>query len=244
MSESHSCDAEVAESTAWRSVAETVAVVQQPGAGLGVVATRDVAAGECLLQERPLLLLTPDGAGRYNGVFRGDPEHTKLLLSTLSAAKPGAGELGSVIETNGIIIRVGAAAAFTAVHHLISRCNHSCAPNAAFSWDAEAGVGRLHAALAIRAGAAVEFNYGARGNRARRQRRLQQRFCFECACELCSLSGAALEASDAEEEARLWGGLTLSDEDEDEDEDEDGDEDEVEEGTVGVSGEDREPLAR
>jgi hypothetical protein len=237
MSETHSCDAEVAESAAWRSVADTVAVVQQPGAGLGVVATRDVAAGECLLQERPLLLLTPDGAGRYNGAFRGDPEHAKLLLLTLSAAKPGAGQLGSVIETNGIIIRDGAAAAFTAVHHLISRCNHSCVPNAAFSWDAEAGVGRLVAELPIRAGEAIEFNYGARGSRARRQRRLQQRFCFECACELCSLSGAPLEASDAEEEARLWGG-TLSDSDEVDEEVEE----EHEEGTVGVSGEGLEPL--
>ena len=241
MSETHSCDAEVAESAAWRSVAGTVAVVQDPGAGLGVVATRDIAAGECLLQEQPLLLLTPDGAGRYNGAFRGDPEHAKLLLSTLSAAKPGAGELGSVIETNGIVIRDGAAAAFTAVHHLISRCNHSCAPNAAFSWDAEAGVGRLHAALPIRAGAAVEFNYGARGSRARRQQRLQQRFCFACACELCSLSGAALEASDAEEEARLWGGVTLSDDDEASEAEE---EVEEEEGTVGESGEDWEPRVR
>ena len=210
---------EVAEivSAAWRSVSGTVAVVQDPGKDLGVVTTRDVATGECLLKERPLLLLTPDGAGRFDGTFSGETERTKLLLATLSAAKPGAGELGSVIETNGIVIRLGTAAAFTAVHHLISRCNHSCAPNAAFSWDAEASVGRLHAARPIPAGAAVVFNYGARGSRARRQRRLQQRFNFVCGCELCSLSGAALEASDAEEEARLWGRVTLSDDDDEDD---------------------------
>ena len=60
------------------------------------------------------------------------------------------------------------------------------------------------------------FNYGARGNRARRQRRLLERFNFVCGCELCSLSGDALSASDAEEEARMWGALVASDEDEDE----------------------------
>ena len=99
----------------------------------------------------------------------------------------------------------------------LRRCNHSCLPNAAFAWDGHRQVGRLSAIKAIAAGVEVTFNYGARGSRARRRRRLQQRFNFECACELCSLSGDALRRSDAEEELRLWGALEeASDSEEDE----------------------------
>ena len=211
---------------AWQAVAGTVTAMRAEGKAIGVVASRDIDAGECVLQERPLLTLTPDGAGRYDGRYNGrEPEQAKALLATLSAARPGAGTLGSVIETNGIVVGHGTPDAFTAIHLLISRCNHSCRPNAAFSWDAASGVGRLLATRPIASGAAVEFNYGASGSRARRQRRLLQRFHFECGCELCALSGAAREASDAHEEAKLWGGLALS-----------SDEDEVEAGEVGAPG--------
>jgi len=193
---------------AWEAVAHTVRVVRASDAkSLGVVATRDIGVGEELFRERPLLVLKPDGAGRFDGTWGGESEMARALLATLSSAKQGQGVLGSQIETNGIVVNYNSPHAFTAVHLLLSRCNHSCKPNASFSWDAASEEGCLHATLPIPAGAAVEFNYGASGSRARRQRRLQQRFQFLCACELCSLSGAALERSDAEEEARLWGDI-------------------------------------
>ena len=44
------------------------------------------------------------------------------LLSTLSAAKPGAGNLGGVIETNGIVVDHGQPDAFTVVLLRVSRC--------------------------------------------------------------------------------------------------------------------------
>ena len=201
---------------AWRSVSDIVTVATLANKGLALLTTRDVAAGECLLEDRPLLRLQSDSAGRYDGVYGGPRPQMRALLATLSDAKPGAGDLGAVIETNGIVINHGQPDAFTAVHLRISRCNHSCLPNAKFSFDAALGVGRLHALRPIAAGTEVSFNYGAKGGRARRQRRLLQRFNFVCGCELCSLAGDALSASDAEEEARLWGAVVASDDDESE----------------------------
>lgn len=196
---------------AWLAAAELLTVTLIKGKALGVVAARDIAPGELLLQERPLLKLTPDGEGRYDGTYSGEREATRSLLASLSAAKPGAGDLGGVIETNGIIVNHGQVDAFTVVQLMISRCNHSCAPNAAFSWDEELQLGRLVAKGPIRATTEVTINYGAFGSRARRQRMLFRRFNFTCSCELCSLRGEALEQSDAhEEEMRMQRFVSLS----------------------------------
>ena len=79
-------------SEAWQAVAGTVTAMRAEGKAIGVVASRDIDAGECVLQEPPLLTLTPDGAGRYDGRYNGrEPEQAKALLATLSAARPGAG---------------------------------------------------------------------------------------------------------------------------------------------------------
>ena len=176
---------------AWLS-AQWVTVALIDGKQIGVLAAaRNLAAGECLLQEEPLLKLTPDGAGRYDGTYAfGDRERARGLLRTLSAAKSGAGDLGGVIETNGIVVNHGQTSAFTVVQLMISRCNHSCAPNAAFSWDDELMVGRLITKHPIPAGTEVTINYGAKGNREMRQQFLFDRFNFECACPLCDLDHA------------------------------------------------------
>ena len=186
----------------WLAVADMVMVAVIDRKALGVLATRNLAQGECLLREWPLLRLTPDGAGRYDGVYHGDRERARALLSTLSASKSGAGDLGGVIETNGIVVSASRQRGpFTVVNLMISRCNHSCSPNAAFSWDAELQEACLSTKSPIRAGDEVTINYlGSRGSRARRQRLLLKRFDFVCTCELCSLSGEALARSDAQEE--------------------------------------------
>lgn len=187
---------------AWASVADTITPTLLENRSVGVLACRDLCADERLVQEVPLLILSSDGMGRYDGIY---PEtwgrtHARLLLGTLSAAQAGQGELGAVIETNGIVVRPQEGAIFTAVHLLISRCNHSCRPNAHFAWDEESSVGCLWTKRPIRKGCEVLINYGARGCRRRRQRFLMRNFNFTCTCELCSLRGEALVRSDLKEE--------------------------------------------
>ena len=200
---------------AWRAVAGLVTVTLIEGKALGVIATCDIAAGQLLLQEWPLLQLRPDGAGRYDGTYDGERERARALLSTLSSAKPGAGDLGGVIETNGIVVNHGQPGAFTVVNLMISRCNHSCAPNAVFVWDAVLELGRLDAKRPIPAGTEVTINYGAHGGRMRRQRILSQRFNFMCECELCCLSGEALKRNDALEEEHYSRESAVSSDEED-----------------------------
>ena len=68
---------------------------------------------------------------------------------------------------------------------LISRVNHSCAPNALFNFNDVLQKGTLEAVGGIACGEEITFNYGARGDREARQTFLRERFGFVCGCERC-----------------------------------------------------------
>ena len=77
---------------------------------LGIVARRELVEGETLLREEPLLRLTPDGEGRFDGRYglNGDRERCRELLTSLSQHATGkrgaeAGVFERVIETNGFV---------------------------------------------------------------------------------------------------------------------------------------------
>ena len=157
-------------------------VVDMPHKGYGVVAARDIPANTTLFHEEPLLRLTPDGHGRYDGRYGcgGDRDRCRALLHTLSQhacgkGNAGAGALERVIETNGFVIEGGAA---TVVFLHISRCNHDCTSNARFEWDPASSTGAVITKQCISNGTEVTLNYGATGSRAERQRYLLQRFGF------------------------------------------------------------------
>ena len=117
----------------------------------------------------------------------GGREHCRRELLGLSMHACGhngesAGEIERVIETNGFVVEDGTA---TVVFRNISRCNHDCASNARFRWDAPAAVGIVECKCDISAGSEVTLNYGASGNLRERQAHLLSRFGFTCACALC-----------------------------------------------------------
>ena len=96
----------------WMAVATADAFSVQPIASkdLGIVARRELVEGETLLQEEPLLRLTPDGEGRFDGRYglNGDRERCRELLTSLSQHATGkrgaeAGVFERVIETNGFV---------------------------------------------------------------------------------------------------------------------------------------------
>ncbi|KAJ7176606.1 SET domain-containing protein [Mycena filopes] len=99
-----------------------------------------------------------------------------------------------------------------------SRFNHSCLPNARYSFHTPTKSIRIFALTDIAPGEELRVSYLASRNvygstRAERQRRFLASFNFVCVCPACSLTGAALEASDARrrEAAALWNGLTAHD---------------------------------
>ena len=167
---------------------------------LGVLASRPLEDGEVLIREAPLLRLTPDGQGRYDGAYPaygGDRERCRGLLTTLSMHSCGkrgmaASELERVIETNGFVVEGGHA---TVVFETIARLNHSCVSNARFEWDAATGTGAVHVKKQIGVGEEITINYGATGTRDQRQRHLAARFGFDCACVRCEAEGGTAQAS-------------------------------------------------
>ena len=94
----------------WMASADAFTVEAIASKDLGVVARRELHEGETLLRESPLLRLTPDGAGRFDGTYglNGDRERCRELLSSLSQHATGkrgasAGVFERVIETNGFV---------------------------------------------------------------------------------------------------------------------------------------------
>jgi len=80
----------------------------------------------------------------------------------------------------------------------ISRINHACVANAHVAWDKLHQRETVHATKSIAAGEEVTVSYLEPGmDREERQACLQSKFGFECACALCTLTGSALEVSDA-----------------------------------------------
>ena len=62
-----------------------------PSKGFGVVALRDVAAGELLLREPPLLRLKPDGQGQFFCSYAHGKAQSETLIGTLSQHSYGRG---------------------------------------------------------------------------------------------------------------------------------------------------------
>ena len=179
-----------------RAHASTFGVEQREGRGLSVTSRRAIAAGEELLAEAPLLLLTPDGEGRYDASYPiGDRGLARGLLSTLSQHEhEGSLDFNRIVETNAITIqRGGGATSFSVTFLTIARFNHACDNCARFEWCDTRQMGTVTATRYIPAGQEICINYlgGSDGCcRDERQRRLREKFGFVCDCHLCSAPGA------------------------------------------------------
>ena len=129
-------------------------VLPLEGKGLGAVANRDISIGEVLIREQPLLRLTPDGNGRYNGKYYQDRDEARAGLLSLAQDVGGArgdtaDAMTKVIETNGIVLDGGAS---SVTFLTVSRLNHDCDPNCRLYWDEGREEGSIGAIKSIAAG--------------------------------------------------------------------------------------------
>ncbi|TDL24149.1 hypothetical protein BD410DRAFT_719615 [Rickenella mellea] len=173
-----------------------------------MVADRLIKAGETIIVERPLAIhpaLIPEFSdhpqGRwglledaYEASFQCLGEREQSLLLDLWNCKPLSGTLGN--RLSGIARTNGLQSVFTRSKHLphyagvypnISRCNHSCGPNAAATrFDDEKMAMTLAARRSISPGEEITISYTELdGPHAARQDELKTKYLFTCECKHC-----------------------------------------------------------
>jgi hypothetical protein len=194
--------------------------------GNGVFAERNVAKGECIFRETPLAtwrvradatnaekvesfaamsaalsVPTVEAIMQLSQSPRHSSGHKRSLLGTWqtnglpinyeSVSRPGT--------TNSQLASMKEAAVFAS----ICRLNHACIPNAYAEWNGQLGCETVHALRDIPMGHEVTISYLPPGGMERhlRQAWLQDEHGFACGCARCSLTGEALEKSEARQRA-------------------------------------------
>ncbi|KAG0223802.1 hypothetical protein B0O80DRAFT_499686 [Mortierella sp. GBAus27b] len=163
------------------------AIKDTPNKGKGMFATRDIKRGTCVVSEAPLVYVssTNDDANKeaVSTLSKKDKKDF-FSLHNIYAGEELPREHG-VIAANSYPL--GRDTSRGAVYRVISRINHSCAPNVSHSWNPVDQKEYVHAIKNIPADCEIMTSYiPLLMVRKERQRMLLHRFRFDCLCELCS----------------------------------------------------------
>jgi hypothetical protein len=177
------------------------------GKGLGAFALQPLHRGDLILIESPLFTVLKVGEGGdidkaavLSAVKQLSSQNLRQYVS-LKNAHHGSGRirnpLSGTFATNSFDMDEHNAGIFLQA----SRFNHSCSPNARYSWNREMKHFVIYALCDISDGDEILVSYlGGRNvygsTRAARQARLA-RYAFKCTCVACALQGPAAMASDS-----------------------------------------------
>lgn len=191
-----------------------------PDKGKGMVARRDIHAGELIWSERPIYAarrtLTcasdqTDGNGTfYRAALQRLSAHSKEAFFALASAYPPSefDIVPGILNTNCLEIRMSDAEpdshhdpaedSYAGLFPTLSRVNHSCAPSANYFFSFPAFSGQLWAAHDIDAGEEITITYTPlAAPRIERRAFLARTRFFVCACPVCIVPPRQAEASDA-----------------------------------------------
>ncbi len=190
------------------------------GKGVGLVATRLIAAGELICTERPIYVTRyglqvpwapnrtlagakPEGVF-YSAALNGLSEDVSEKFYALQNAYPPTYDLvPGILNTNCLSITIGEAytSDYFGCFPTLSRLNHDCRPNAKYMFDKEIFEGQVRAMRNIQPGQEITIPYTQlAAPREERQRSLFANRCFVCACGTCSLPPDRQRESDARRE--------------------------------------------
>ncbi|KAH9484683.1 SET domain-containing protein 5 [Psilocybe cubensis] len=186
--------------------------------GVGAFATRNLKCGELILSEVPTFTILENLSERAkvasieSEVLSLSPVILNQYLSLHNSHDDCGCDRG-----NSIIVGIYATNTFTLTDNKAgicmksSRFNHSCAPNARYSFNERKGQMTVHVLTDIKKGEEIFVMYimgrGLYGTpSSRRQKVLRQRYHFTCACKICSLPPAEAMMSDSRRERLdvLW----------------------------------------
>ena len=177
--------------------------------GKGAFASRDIQRGDLILSDKPIFCMPTSGPAPL--MFRSieaavqnmSPTNLDSYLSLENSHKTCScfptpllsiffTNAFSVVESNdnaGICLKA-------------SRFNHSCSPNASYSFNSNSGEIRIYALGTIPRGEEIFVAYVSGKSlygspRHSRQANLRRRYHFTCTCSICSLPEAESNMSDA-----------------------------------------------
>ena len=144
------------------------------------------------------------------------PAEKKAALGRLRNGKGTASEVFATNSVGHTVIRDGQEYIAVHVYNDISRINHSCRPNAYLSWDAERGVGTVHALIRLNVGDEITIDYIDSPEEwlqkgEDRQKELKSHWEFDCYCAACKQQPDEAEDDKRREAAlKLWNSINES----------------------------------
>ncbi|KAJ5169589.1 uncharacterized protein N7500_002372 [Penicillium coprophilum] len=170
-----------------------------PGKGQGLVARFNIAKGQLIVSEKPLLTTlnitnTTTMEKQIATELRKLPKDAQRQFLSLHNNFPGKQPFSGIVRTNALPCGPGSMTG--GIYSTISRINHSCLPNAHNSWDSSLGRENMYAVRFIKAGEEITFPYDHGGPSDERRRHLKEAFGFDCDCSICSSQPDQLQQSD------------------------------------------------
>ncbi|KAF8257880.1 hypothetical protein EI94DRAFT_1756476, partial [Lactarius quietus] len=178
--------------------------------GKGAFASKDIQRGDLILSEKPIFSIANDAPLRLKHIFIEaavqslSPVHLDEFLS-LQNSHAGCpccpNLLEGIYQTNAHNISEETSED-AGVFPKASRFNHSCSPNAKFTFNPNTGELRIYALGPVPRGEEIFTAYINGPHLYGKPRRLRQAvlrevYHFTCACSVCSLSKAESKKSDA-----------------------------------------------
>lgn len=183
---------DISPSVASRSVTTPALYVikASPGKGLGMFATNDILQGTRILAEKPFFSLAerpevsdsdPHAPSDISQAFdRLPPSEQSKYMSLHCPERPDSSSIFSIYEANCFEMGSGTCICLDA-----SRINHSCVPNAYFSWNASIGRETLHAVKDIPMGEEITISYCPAYHTLDERKRKLEPYVFTCRCPAC-----------------------------------------------------------
>lgn len=171
--------------------------------GLGMFARCGISAGSIILVEHPLIVMPRSSSALSDISCLLSEVHPKGRTEFMNLANtlPLEERLKAIMQTNYLLIDLPVDDPELAAHHAvflkISRCNHSCSPNAHWKWDPASFSLTLEAVRDIGPSEEITIQYiDSTIDREQRLNKLQAWHNFDCLCPSCTLPRESIIHSD------------------------------------------------